>query len=81
MFKDAASFRALPTFSLCISYHSAVAVSILMQVKVIKVLSRTETRQISLFHRVFRFIKFYSYQLMYFLIQICIGLLSYIKST
>jgi len=46
MFKDAASFRALPTFSLSISYHSAVAVGILMQVKVIKVLSRTGTRQI-----------------------------------
>ena len=26
-------------------------------------------------------IKFYSHQLMHFLIQICIGLLSYIKST
>jgi len=26
------------------------------------------------------FIKFYSHQLMHFLIQICIGLLSYIKS-
>jgi hypothetical protein len=46
MFKDAASFRALPTFSLRISYHSAVAVGFLMQVKVIKVLSRTKIRQI-----------------------------------
>ena len=46
MFKDAASFRALPTFSLSISYDSAVAVGILMQVKVIKVLSRTGIRQI-----------------------------------
>jgi hypothetical protein len=35
---------------------------------------------ISLFHRAFRFIKFYSHQLMHFLIQICIGLLSYINS-
>lgn len=42
MFKDAASFRALPTFILRIPYHSPVAV----QVKVIKALSRTEIRQI-----------------------------------
>lgn len=46
MFKDAASFRALPTFSLRISYHSSVAVGTLMQVQVIKVVNRTEIRQI-----------------------------------
>jgi hypothetical protein len=36
---------------------------------------------ISLFHRSFWFIKFYSHQLMHFLIQLCISLLSYIKIT
>jgi hypothetical protein len=46
MFKDAASFRALPTFNIPISYHSALAVGILVEIKVIKVLSRTEIRQI-----------------------------------
>ena len=37
--------------------------------------------EISLFHRAFSFIKFYSHQLMHFLIQPCISLLSYIKIT
>jgi hypothetical protein len=37
--------------------------------------------QISLFHRAFWFIKFYSHQLMHFLIQLCTSLLSYIKIT
>jgi hypothetical protein len=37
--------------------------------------------QISLFHRAFWSIKFYSHQLMHFLKQICISLLSYIKIT
>ena len=36
---------------------------------------------ISLFHRAFWFIKFYSHQLMHFFIQLRISLLSYIKIT
>jgi hypothetical protein len=36
---------------------------------------------ISLFHCAFWFIKFYSHQLMHFLIQLCISLLSCIKNT
>ena len=38
-------------------------------------------KYISLFHRAFWFIKFYSHQLMHFFIQLCISLLSYIKIT
>jgi hypothetical protein len=46
MVKDAASFRALPTFNLHISYHSATAVGILVQVRIIEILSRIEIRQV-----------------------------------
>ena len=38
-------------------------------------------KEISLFHRAFWFIKFYSHQLMHFFIQLYISLLSYIKIT
>ena len=38
-------------------------------------------KRISLFHRAFWFIKFYSHQFMHFFMQLCISLLSYIKIT
>ena len=43
--------------------------------------SEMKIKDFSLFHRAFWFIKFYSHQLMHFLIQPCISLLSYIKIT
>ena len=44
-------------------------------------LEKTNWLFISLFHRAFWFMKFYSHQLMHFFIQLCISLLSYIKIT
>jgi len=44
-------------------------------------INNNTNKQISLFHRAFRFIKFYSHQLMQFFIQLCISLLGYIKIT
>ena len=46
-----------------------------------KLYRRTISSYISLFHRAFWFIKFYSHKLVHFFIHLCISLLSYIKIT